>query len=306
MEYARSFVSEKQKAYRAILSGEMMFMNSPMVTVVMSVFNEENYLQDSIESILNQTFSNFEFIIVNDYSTDRSIEICANYEKKDSRIHVYSKTTEPKYLAASRNIGIGMARGDYIILQDADDVSRPDRIEKQLAQALQNPDRRVVGCRVKRIEDGKERILELPETHSEICKGFKRFSNRRTIVPGTILAPKRLFATFPYKIMLKYIQDWDHMLRMYESGQVEFYNCQDPLYIYFIREKAVLHKPEWVDYNIFVRNCQTRRNKGMDEFNDLQEFQKYLKGNTLERIKWESVKKMIALKLKLGRLRKAT
>lgn len=276
-------------------------MNNPFVSVIMSVFNEEKYLQDAIESILEQTFSNFEFIIINDYSTDRSIEICEKYAKKDLRIRIYSKGTEPKHLAASRNIGINMAKGDYIILQDADDVSRNDRIEKQLTHALQNPGQRVVGCLVNRIEEGRGHILKLPESHSEIVKGFERFYNRATIVSGTILAPKQVFINFPYRVMFKYIQDWDHMLRMYESGQIEFYNCQETLYTYFIRKKGVIFNPEWLDYNIFVRNCQDKRKKGLDEFKTLDTFFQYLDRHPREKFKWLTLRNLISLRIRLTR-----
>jgi glycosyltransferase involved in cell wall biosynthesis len=269
----------------------------------MSVFNEENYLSAAIESILDQTYSNFEFIIINDYSTDKSLDICEQYKNKDPRIRIYSKITEPKHLAASRNIGISIAKGAYIILQDADDVSRNDRIEKQLTYALQNHRNRVVGCVVNRIEAGRSRVLKLPETHIDIVKGFERFYNRTTIVSGTILAPKQVLMNFPYRVIFKYMQDWDHMLRMYESRQIEFYNCQEPLYNYYIREKGVTFNPEWLDYNIFIRNCQIRRKNGLREFDTLIKFHEYLTKHPIERIKWNGFKKMISLKLKIGRIK---
>ena len=83
-------------------------MTNPLVSVIMSVFNEERYVRAAIESILEQTYQNFELIIVDDYSTDRSLEICASIE--DPRVRIYSKTDEPRRLAASRNIAIRMAQ----------------------------------------------------------------------------------------------------------------------------------------------------------------------------------------------------
>jgi glycosyltransferase involved in cell wall biosynthesis len=277
-------------------------MIKPLVTVIMSVFNEELFLHDAIDSILKQTYTNFELIIINDYSTDKSEEICRDFAMHDQRIRFISKTNEPKNLAASRNIGINIAKGDYIILQDADDICNNDRIEKQLYHALQNPGKRVVGCCVYRVEDGKSKMLCLPETHSEIVKGFERFYNRTTIVSGTILAPTRIFHEIQYREMFKYMQDWDHMLRLYESGKVEFYNCQEPLYTYFIRKKGVIFNPEWIEYNILVRFCQKMRRVGDREPESLQDFYTYLKKHPFERIKWLVLKKMILMKKQLSQL----
>ena len=111
-------------------------MKKPLVTVIMSVYNEEQFVQDAIQSILDQTYANFELIIIDDYSTDKSLEICKSF--KDSRIRIYSKTNEQRHLAASRNIAIEIAKGEYIINQDADDWSESTRIEKQLLKALEN------------------------------------------------------------------------------------------------------------------------------------------------------------------------
>lgn len=194
-----------------------------LVSVIMPVFNEEQYVRSAIESILKQTHQNLELNIIDDYSTDRSVEICRSF--KDPRIQIYCKTNEPKNPASSRNIGIEMSRGKYIMLQDADDLSEPTRLEKQLAKALENPGRRVVGCSFRRIINGHQRLITMPETHEEIIRGFERFHNRTTIVSGTILAPRSIFQEIPYHSHIDNMEDWDQVLRMYESGKVEFYNC---------------------------------------------------------------------------------
>lgn len=274
-------------------------MQETLVSVIMSVFNEERHIRKAIDSVLNQTYRNIELIIINDYSTDRSLEICESI--KDPRIRIYSKTGESRYLATSRNMAISMAKGEYIINQDADDYADPARIEKQLAKGLENPGRRVVGCSVKRVEGDQERIVTLPETHDEIILGFKRLYNRSTIVSGTILAPKKILQEIPYRPRFKYIQDWDHTLRLYESGKVEFYNCQEPLYTYYIRTKGVLYKPDWPDYNIWIRNCQERRNKDLNEFETLDAFFRYIDDHPLERFKWFTLRELIRWRIRLTR-----
>ena len=269
--------------------------SSPLVSIIMSVYNEEKYVTDAIQSILNQTYENFELITIDDYSTDHSLEIIKNF--KDPRIRVHSKTDEPRHLAASRNLGIKMARGEYILLQDADDACDPTRIEKQLARVMTNPGRLVVGTSVRIMRNNRECVSILPETHSEIIKGLRRQYNRSTIVAGTILASKEIFLEFPYRLRFKYMQDWDHILRMYESGNVEFYNCQEPLYTYKIHRKSVRFKPEWLDYNIFVRCCQRCRKNGIEEFRSLEEFREYLRKHLIQRVEWQGLRTLIKLRL---------
>lgn len=103
----------------------------PTISVVMSVYNGGQFLAGAIESVLNQTFRDFEFIIINDGSTDGSTGILEGYAQRDSRIRLISR--ENKGLTASLNEGIANACGEWIARMDADDISLPDRFEKQLA-----------------------------------------------------------------------------------------------------------------------------------------------------------------------------
>lgn len=103
----------------------------PTISVVMSVYNGKEFLVSAIESILNQTFKDFEFIIVNDGSTDGSLAIINEFVQRDCRIRLISR--ENRGLAASLNEGIADARGEWIARMDADDISLPDRLSKQLA-----------------------------------------------------------------------------------------------------------------------------------------------------------------------------
>lgn len=115
---------------------------STLVTVLMPVYNAEKYLPEAIESILNQTFSDFEFLIVNDGSTDNSLGILQSYEDKRIRVlHLEQNVGLVKAL----NIGLKEIRSEYIIRTDADDISLPNRIEVQLAFMQQNKDVGVCG-----------------------------------------------------------------------------------------------------------------------------------------------------------------
>lgn len=91
------------------------------VSIIMPVYNAEKYLKQAIESVLNQTYINFELILINDASTDNSKEICREYSKKDSRIVLLENNSENHGPGPTRNIGLEQMRGEYIYFMDADD-----------------------------------------------------------------------------------------------------------------------------------------------------------------------------------------
>ena len=101
-----------------------------LISVILPVYNGEKYLSEAIESILNQTYENFEFIIINDGSTDNSLELIEKYKEIDNRIIVISR--ENKGLIGTLNEGIEKSRGKYIARMDQDDISLPNRFEEQI------------------------------------------------------------------------------------------------------------------------------------------------------------------------------
>jgi glycosyltransferase involved in cell wall biosynthesis len=119
-----------------------------LVTVLMPSYNSALFLDKSIKSILNQTFKNFEFIIINDGSTDNSEEIILNYVRGNDTI-IYHRNDSNIGLAASLNKGIKMAKGKYIARMDADDISLPDRIESQVDFMEKNPHIGILGTAIR-------------------------------------------------------------------------------------------------------------------------------------------------------------
>jgi glycosyltransferase involved in cell wall biosynthesis len=127
-------------------------LSKPLVSVILPVYNGEVYLQEAISSILTQTYTNLEFIIINDGSTDRSSSIVRSFE--DKRIRFYEQTNQG--IANSLNFAITVAQGKYIARQDADDVSMPRRIEKQVAFMELHHDYGMVGTWAEIWKEGKK------------------------------------------------------------------------------------------------------------------------------------------------------
>ena len=118
------------------------------ISVIMSVYNGEKYLREAIDSILNQTFKDFEFIIINDGSIDKSLEIIQSYN--DDRIKIVNQGNTG--LAKALNNGIAISKSDFIARMDADDIAYPERIQKQYEFLLGNPDYIIVGSNAKIID----------------------------------------------------------------------------------------------------------------------------------------------------------
>lgn len=141
----------------------------PIVSVILSVFNADIYLAESIESILSQSFVDFEFIIINDGSTDNSLAIIEEYQQKDQRIILINRKN--KGLIHSLNEGIERSTGKYILRMDADDISHPDRISIQVEFMDKHPSVVICGSWVEHF-DGESRIIKYPISDNEIKEYF--------------------------------------------------------------------------------------------------------------------------------------
>lgn len=109
-----------------------LYLRTPTISVVMPTYNREELLPRAIESILNQTYEDFEFIIVDDGSTDNSVALIQSYQKQDKRIRLV-QNEKNKGISYSRNRGMDEAKGRYVAIMDSDDYSEPDRLARSLA-----------------------------------------------------------------------------------------------------------------------------------------------------------------------------
>jgi glycosyltransferase involved in cell wall biosynthesis len=157
----------------------------PEISVVMSVYNSANYLKKAIESILKQSYKNFEFIIINDGSTDESLEIINSYI--DKRIIIINQ--QNKGLAVALNNGIRISRGKYIARMDADDFSMPERLKLQLEYLENHPEYVAIGSNAEIIDKDDNYIYtsNLPITFN----GIKKVISTSPFFHSSVLMNKR-------------------------------------------------------------------------------------------------------------------
>ncbi len=201
----------------------------------MSVYNSEKYLEEAIDSILNQTYSNIEFIIINDGSTDKSLKIIQEYMLKDKRIVLISR--ENKGLPYSLNEGIEIAKGDYIARMDADDISLPTRFEEQVTFMKKNLDIGICGTWAEIFgETINNRLLRHPKNHDEL-KTRLLFSV--CFAHPTVMIRKNVLELNNLKYNISYMNAQDYELWNKLSQVTKMENIQKVLLKYRISTNSI-------------------------------------------------------------------
>jgi glycosyltransferase involved in cell wall biosynthesis len=248
------------------------FMRSPVISVVMSVYNGQKYLRESIDSILNQTYKNFEFTIINDGSEDNSLDMLLEYQTRDNRVLIVNQNNIG--LTRSLNRGIKVAASEYIARQDADDISLPTRLEKQLNYMENHPEVAVIGC----LGDifNANGILQTSKALKYSREGIKRhLASKNLFMHGSAMMRKSCLAKVGfYREFFRHSQDYDLWLRLSQYFDIAI--LPEHLYQYRITAEAIsvsqgpiqkqyadiarkLHAERLAtgrdSYDMFVRSC---------------------------------------------------
>ncbi|WP_228060518.1 MULTISPECIES: glycosyltransferase [unclassified Coleofasciculus] len=211
----------------------------PKISVLMSVYNGSSYLHESVETIINQTFTDFEFIIINDGSTDKSESILQKFQKRDKRIQLISRGN--KGLTATLNEGLGYAQGQYIARMDADDIAFPDRFAKQVEFLDQNPDYVAVGSRVLLIDPEGLSICPFAQqtSHEEIDNEHMAGHGGSIVHPAVMLRRSAVQRINGYREEMQIAEDFDLFLRLAEIGRLA--NLPDILLKYRMHPESIGH-----------------------------------------------------------------
>jgi glycosyltransferase involved in cell wall biosynthesis len=213
--------------------------DQPLVTVLMPCYNAEPYLREAIESILNQTYTNFELLAIDDGSTDGTYAILEEYAVKDQRMKVI-KNEENIKLIRTLNKGVELAKGDYIARMDADDISALNRLEVELKYLMSNPEIDIISTGYYYIsENGAIISKNIPRKHSRIACFFASFF----YVPighGELLIKTQVLKDNPflYTDHAIHTEDYELWSRLLRKGYC-LRRIDDFLYYFRINSKSV-------------------------------------------------------------------
>ncbi|MGI6394061.1 MAG: glycosyltransferase family 2 protein [bacterium] len=210
-------------------------MNNPVISVIMPVYNSEKYVKESVGSILAQTYKNFELIVADDGSTDKSFEIVAELAEKDKRIKLL-KNDKNRGVSVTRNKCIDFSAGEYIALMDSDDISFPERFEKQVAFLSENRGVGLLGSSVEVINENEKKIgvWKYPETHDEISVEMI-FSS--PFASSSVILRKDFVKGFRYNEDISVAEDYDFYSRLLKNCKM--HNLKDTLVKYRINSKGL-------------------------------------------------------------------
>ena len=247
-------------------------MNPPLVSVIMSVYNGEKYLVQAIDSILNQTYQNFEFIIIDDCSTDNSSHILQEYAQKDSRIKIIKKEKNIgiKGFIKNLNLGISIAKGKYIARMDADDISLPERFQKQVDFLENNPEITLVGAQLNLINEQNkitgEAIAALQ--HRDIVK---RITSQIQLFHPVIMFRKD--QNIQYREKFLYCEDYDLYLNLITQGK-KLANINEKLLNYRILANSISRKDDVFTKKLMLEKAlyfyQSRKKNGSDFYENFE------------------------------------
>ena len=211
--------------------------SSLCVSVVMPVYNGEKYLREAVESILAQTFRNFELIAVDDGSTDGSASILAGYRQQDERIVILTHSKNQGIVSAL-NRGLEIAQGKYIARMDADDVSLPERFERQVEFLETHPQVGVLGSEAIFMDSQGQDIARMAQTHDDLSIRWTSLLANVFFHP-TVMFRRAVLTEFNlgYQPGLQSGQDYDLWVHMLEHTQGA--NLDQPLVRYRVTAESI-------------------------------------------------------------------
>lgn len=213
-------------------------MTDPKLSVVMSCYNAQGTVQKAIDSIVNQSFTEFEFIIIDDASSDNTLEILSQYQKQDKRITILTNESN-QGLSYSLNRGIQQARTPIIARMDADDISYSSRLQFQYDFMQDHPEVDILGTAVRYVDKSNKPVktMSLPTEDRDIKK---RVFRKTLVFHPTVMIRKEVYEQHGYyDPELRWAEDADLWYRLYDK--VIFHNLPDVLLDYTIKSK-INHK----------------------------------------------------------------
>ena len=213
-------------------------MNQPLVSVLIPCYNVEEYVEESVLSILDQTYSNLEIIAINDCSGDKTGELLQKLANKDSRIKVFTNEENLK-LIKTLNKGIGLCNGEYIARMDADDIALPTRIEKEVDFLEQYKDHDIVSTQFYAFHSNNPSKKDLNHSplHDSELRAYMLF--RSGICHPAVMIRKRVFTELGLKFEAEYLHVEDYALWSQAIYKTKLANLGEPLLLYRVHKSQI-------------------------------------------------------------------
>lgn len=235
----------------------------PLISVCMPVYNAEPYVAEAVESILNQTLGDFEFLIVDDGSTDGSLRILEGYAARDPRIHLTSRPNTG-YLVALHEM-LAIARGEFLARMDADDIALPERFARQVQYLRSCPEVLALGTRILVIDPEGDPIEEqcYVQTHEDIDRSHLEPSLSMGIChPSVMVRTETLRRVGGYRPDYYMAEDSDLWLRLAEIGRLA--NLPDVLLKYRQHPQSISQARRAEQFAVLARlRADARRRRGL-------------------------------------------
>ncbi len=203
---------------------------NPTVSVIMPVYNCGPYLAEAVESILRQTWKDFEFIIVDDGSTDDSLAVLEKYARQDDRIRVISRPNTG--IVGALNDALVAARGKYVARMDGDDVSLPQRLQLQVEYLELNPSCVAVGASAQLVDEEGDPLCIVPAWTDprRLNDDLLRFGGSALIAASAVMRTDAVRRVGAYRKEFQWTEHKDLFIRLAEIGQLA--NVPEVLYLY--------------------------------------------------------------------------
>ncbi|MDO5558709.1 MAG: glycosyltransferase family 2 protein [Oscillospiraceae bacterium] len=208
-----------------------------MISVIIPAYNRENSIKAAVESVLNQTYSDLELIVVDDCSTDSTRE--AVEQIKDKRLR-YICLEKNSGACAARNRGVSAARGEYIAFQDSDDIWMDNKLEKQM-KVFEETDCDIVSCAMLAYSGDTSWVVPEESRRTQGYKSLDDILKKSFISTQTIIAKRKCFDDTLFDVLMPRMQDWDWVIRAVQKYSLYF--IDEPLVKQYRQENSITANP---------------------------------------------------------------
>ena len=239
---------------------------SKLISIVLPVYNGERYLKESIDSVLSQTYTNWELLILDDCSGDSTPEIARDYEKKDARIRYYRNEVNLQ-LPGNLNKGFSLAKGDYLTWTSDDNRYRPEALERMASTLDSHPEAGFVFASCRIIDENGSEIEYITVSSDSV----KRIVGENTVGACFLYTRQVYEAVGDYDPELKLVEDFDYWQRI--CARFQAIGIKEILYDYRWHDGALTNT---MNKEIFKRNLEKTLLKNLSSFGGLSVHQRYI------------------------------